>query len=107
MKNFSKLYKCTISTKLWDYQYRLLTHSIVTNRQLFRLKIRNDNLCTFCNLTKETVLHILCTCKCVTSIWDELEQYIQQNITMNDTLDLSDDCIIFNLKPLRLLISCV
>ena len=29
-------------------------------------------------------------------MWDKLEQYIQQNITMNDTLDLSDDCIIFN-----------
>ena len=50
LKNFLNGYYCTTSTKLHDFHYRLMLDALVTNHNLFHWKLRNDDLCTFCNL---------------------------------------------------------
>ena len=44
---FRNIYQFTISTKLRDFQYRLLLYKLVTNRHLKNWKIRTDDKCSF------------------------------------------------------------
>ena len=44
-----KIYKVTNVTKYRSFQYRLLQRGLVTNIQLYKWDIVEDNLCTFCH----------------------------------------------------------
>ena len=60
---FQNIHKCTISTKLRDFQYRLLNQAVITNTHLFKWKIIQTDLCTFCEEQPESILHLLVKCK--------------------------------------------
>ena len=68
---FVNLYKCTNNAKLRSFQYRILHSAIITNIHLKKWKIKQSNLCTFCNLTEESVLHLMFQCQKTTAIWQE------------------------------------
>ena len=54
--------KISDSTKLRDFQYRLLLRKIFTNVILFKWKIKNTAICELCNLETQTIVHLLCKC---------------------------------------------
>lgn len=85
LKLFSSLYTTTISTKFRDFQYRLLTGTLITNNKLWLWKIRDDNMCSFCEHEIEDEIHLLCNCKYVQPVWNKLKNYIcscNNSITM-------------------------
>ena len=55
---FQNMYKITYSTKLRDFQYRLLLNKIITNTKLHAWALADDDLCTFCGGKSETVEHL-------------------------------------------------
>lgn len=102
-KEFSNLFKAitkvTINTKLRDFQYRFLHNNIVTNFHLKIWKIRQDDMCTFCNSVREYTVHLFVECRYSKQIWNEIKDYIAQNIdteTLN-LLEWSVKTICFNL----------
>lgn len=98
-KMFSNIIKPTISTKLRDFQFRLLHNVIVTNHNLFTWKLRDDDRCTFCADSKEHTLHLFCQCRVVSAIWNEIRDRIISNapIEVQNILDWSESNKIFNL----------
>ena len=61
--SWNKVYfKATIESKLQDFQYKILTRTLVTNRWLFKCKIINNDLCHFCKLEPETIEHLFRKC---------------------------------------------
>ena len=69
---FKSVYVITNVTKLRSFQYRLLHRAIVTNSQLYHWKIKSSNLCSFCNLQKESYTHMFCQCYIVKTLWDKI-----------------------------------
>ena len=69
---FQNIHKCTLSTKLRDFQYRLLNQAVITNTHLFKWKIIQADLCTFCEEQPESILHLLVKCKHSQLIWNKL-----------------------------------
>ena len=67
-KAFLVYRKSTQIMKLLDFQYRLLLNKIVTNNDLYKWGISNEELCTFCKGEPETTAHILCHCSTVKPI---------------------------------------
>ena len=59
---FDLLYNCTSNTKLLDFQYRLLHNAIITNIQLKQWQIKDDDRCTFCEGSIETIDHLFLNC---------------------------------------------
>ena len=57
-----KINKLTIAVKLRAFQFRLLHKAIVTNIYLKHCKIKETDLCTFCNNHRETVQHLMFEC---------------------------------------------
>ena len=46
--------KCTLSTKLRNFQFKLLHRRIATNSFLFKIKFSDTDLCCFCQNVQET-----------------------------------------------------
>ena len=69
---FQNIHICTISTKLRDFQYRLLNQAVITNTHLFKWKIIQADICTFCEEQPESILHLLVKCKHSQLIWNKL-----------------------------------
>ena len=78
-EEFTKMLRYTMqlsnATKLRDFQYRLLQRGIVTNSLLFKWKVIDSDLCTFCQSEKESIIHLFVECDHVQNMWAELDQY--------------------------------
>ncbi len=83
LKLYTNIRSMTLSTKLRSFQYRLLNHGIVTNVQLHRWKITPTNLCTFCGLEPETILHLFFECPAATDIWNKLTTWVKNKTNRN------------------------
>ena len=77
----------TTYTKLRSFQYRLLHHALITNLNLFRWKIVQSPLCTFCDLETEDIIHLLYECPIVKKLWKNIEMWLKnKNVNINFTL---------------------
>ena len=68
--------------KLRSFQYKLLLNAIVTNIQLKRYGVRQDNFCSFCNIGKESYKHLFFECKYVYELWRFLDSRLH-NVKLN------------------------
>ena len=85
------IYVQMISTKLRSFQYRLLTHALITNIELCKYGIKETSNCTFCNLLPETIVHMFYECEKAKEIWT----YIAEIIGLKCRLHVDE--IVFNL----------
>ena len=93
-KLHQNIYKITNVPKYRSFQYRILQRGLVTNIQLYKWGIKESNMCSFCGMQTETVVHLLCECPNVLELWEQLSQYIEQRY--NQQVDLSPKNIIVN-----------
>lgn len=95
---FDAICVVTISTKLRDFQYRLLHNLIVTNHNLKVWGNREDDLCSFCESAKEHTLHLFIRCPEVAKVWDVLHSWMLARIGNQEMtqLDWSEKSIMLN-----------
>ena len=67
---------CTIDTDLRWFQYKIMNRILFTNQLLFKLKLVESELCSFCHTQCETLIHFFCECNFSSNIWSELEKLI-------------------------------
>ena len=66
----------TKDTKLQIFQYQILHNILVTNSKLVYYKIKTSNLCTFCNESKETIIHLFFECKKTKLLFIDLMKWL-------------------------------
>ena len=88
------MYTCTRSTKLRDFQYRLIHMTLTTNKEAFHYfkKVPSDR-CTFCKTSQEDIHHILLYCKYTKTLWNNLQSFISRKTGIN--IHLSDQDKLF------------
>ena len=69
--------------KYKNFQYRLLHNIIFANDRLFYFGKKPTQECDYCTEEKQTVEHMLYSCKVVKIIWDELYGYIITSMNVN------------------------
>ena len=67
-------FNSTIDVDLRWFQYRILNRILFTNDLLFKLNLVEDDLCSFCHIHTETLIHFFCDCHFSKNIWSELEK---------------------------------
>ena len=72
LKYIANLYKITNVTKYRNFQYRFLMFNIYTNVKLYKWKILSMELCSFCHMSPETILHLFYECVYVKKYWAEI-----------------------------------
>ena len=62
--------------KLQEFQYKILHRYLPVNSVLFKYQLVQDNLCRFCHLENETIIHLLYECELVKKLWDEIQTWL-------------------------------
>lgn len=95
---FKNVSLVTIATKYRDFQFRLLHNAVITNKHLYRYKMRDDNLCSFCALAEESILHLFFECTYVAQLWSDIKCYIDNKtaVSISNNCEWSAECIFFN-----------
>ena len=63
-----------------SFQLRILHRALVLNSHLYRWKMRDNNMCSFCNSHKETILHIFYYCDNVSTFWNAVFKWLQEYV---------------------------
>lgn len=97
-KIINAIYKVTIATKYRDFQYRLLTHSLITNKMLCIWKIVDSNTCDFCAEAVETYPHLFYDCSIVQELWNYVKRFLWDNLirSVYRQLEFSVQNVLFN-----------
>ena len=48
----------TINTRFRVFQYKVLKNALYLNKHLYIFKLRDTELCSFCNQEDETIIHL-------------------------------------------------
>ena len=86
----NKIQVITNVPKYRSFQYRLLHRAIITNVHLFHWGIKSSAECTFCDLKRETTVHLFLECERVQRVWTQLHSWLKQNfdVEAEDPTDL-------------------
>lgn len=55
-------------------QYQILHRIVPTNNYLYKIKLKDSPLCSFCKLNIETIEHLFTECPEVKDIWYRIEE---------------------------------
>ena len=89
----------TLDTKTRVFQYKLLNRIIYTNKSLYKMKIIDSPLCTFCKMSDESLEHLFCRCDLIVAYWTSVVLWLKP---LHIAIDSLNDCdIIFGLTEKR------
>ena len=83
------IYKVTNIIKYRSFQYRLLFRALVFNTQLYKWGLRENDLCTFCEQSRETYTHVFFYCHKTEQLWRDIKIFVN---------DLTDEPLHINVK---------
>lgn len=93
-KEFRRIDRLTMSTKLRYFQYRINIKALTLNIHVARWDSSVSENCTFCNQAKEMAIHLFIECEHVKKLWKALKRWVSY---FNDTkLVISNENIIFS-----------
>ena len=87
---FSSIFKFTKNNKISILQFKLLHRIVATNSFLYKCKLKETELCSFCNETRETLLHLFYSCSITRNLWLELANYIREKFNLDFPADGSE-----------------
>ena len=81
------IYTASKNTYLQSFHYRLICRIIPTKKFLYAIGRAENNLCTFCNSSVETLVHLFWDCACVKKFITDIKRNIfdKFNIMYNVT----------------------
>ena len=91
---------CTKITKLIVFQFKLLHRRLATNIFLTKIKLKNNEQCTFCQNDRETLIHLFWTCGESSLFWQGFKQWGINRGKLPNVINLTP-CLILGLKPNR------
>ena len=71
--------RCTKSTMLINFQYRLLHRILPTNMFLTKIGIKQDPNCSFSNISIENLAHLFWQCEKIKLFWQSLTDHLQKH----------------------------
>ena len=84
IRSLENVNKVTLSTKLRNFHYKLMYRAVYTNIQLKYCKLKETDMCTFCEIKKETYEHLFYDCEITNRMVLKVGTKIQSNISEQD-----------------------
>ena len=64
------------------FQYKCLNNILYLNNALFKMKLSDTPLCSFCNAKNETVSHLFYECNNTKLLWQQVVHFFRDNISL-------------------------
>ena len=93
------IFRFTQDIRLRYFQYKILNRILFLNKQLFKMKIVNDDKCTFCGKELEDIVHFFYKCEISRKIWNETTNWIYERTQVRIEFTLEN--IIFGFEDKR------
>ena len=75
-------FECTKISKLRVFQFKLLHRRLATNDFLKKkIKLRDNDLCNFCQIEEETLIHLFWNCTGTSCFWHNFRLWLLKNET--------------------------
>jgi len=87
----------TQSTYLQSLQYKILHNFTCTNITLVKMKIKQDDMCSFCHKDRETISHMFTECPYAKKLWSDIEKWYDNETTSK--ILLHQRTILFGFHP--------
>ena len=84
---YTRPFNVCSEVKLRIFQYKFNVNCIMTNKKLCKMKIINNDKCSFCNVFTEDMKHLFWECKCVQDFWNTFNNWIQTHLKLNINLN--------------------
>ena len=72
--------QCTREVRLREFQYKLIHRIIGVKDHLFKMRIVNENSCSFCKKNAETIEHLFVECDYSQDFWKQFTTYLKEKI---------------------------
>ena len=70
--------KLTIDSKMRIFQYKILNNILYLNKALYKMKIADSPLCTFCSQEDEMIEHIFLSCEYSKRLWKNVKNWVNK-----------------------------
>ena len=82
---FTKQIKVTIDSNLRWLQFRLMHRILATNSLLLKMKLSENDKCTFCREEKESLLHLFWECSHTHKFWNDVFNLMTEHGLLSNT----------------------
>ena len=90
--------KCTKSTKLIEFQFKLLHRRIPTNEFLVKIGIKDTPQCSFCKEEPEKLIHLFWLCPKTVSFWQSIITWLNHRTIIPDNYSI-ENIVALGLRP--------
>ena len=70
--------KLTIDSKMRIFQYKILINIVYFNKALYKMKIADSPLCTFCSQEDETIEHLFLSFEYAKRLWKNVRDWVNK-----------------------------
>ena len=85
------------SVKLQDFYWKFIHRALPTNYRMFKMKMVDSPLCSFCKQEEETFIHLFWHCPRIQGLWAPLLDWCDVNMNITETLSMQN-CILFGFE---------
>ena len=89
-KKYSKNLNYIKEAKLRDFQFKINNRILVTNTFLFKIKKKENNLCSYCNQEAESITHLLFHFETVAKFWKTLKIWLERKSNISIQIVLTE-----------------
>jgi hypothetical protein len=75
---FGNISKITYDYKLQNFQYKLLHRILPTNTFLVKIGIKDSDLCSFCKIVTDSIMHYIWQCPKVQEFWQQVGRWLEE-----------------------------
>jgi hypothetical protein len=87
---FTVFHKLDIPNKAKEIQYKILQNYVATNKLLYKMKIKPNPRCNFCNLYSQDTEHLFFECLIIKDFWMQLNKKIQEDGSTGISINIKD-----------------
>ena len=80
---YSNIYSSTLNVKVQSFQFKLVHRILPTNKFLHICKIKETEMCYFCNSEIETFEHLFFECTVVRQFWYKIKHWLNPHIEID------------------------
>ena len=86
--NWKKIYmlgrKITLDSYSRQFYFKLTHNVLFLNKALHRMRLVESSMCSFCETTEETVVHLFSECQYVLGLWSRIQFFFVTKLSLPD-----------------------